>query len=213
MSLVATNKKLPLPTAVILAAMAMASPVASAEPSQFQPFLVGGLTFGGDRLATAVFTNGESENIDAGELIQIGGGLLWNLPDSLVSVGLSLNYHTDSSTAENGEVEFTRYPIELLAHYRFAQDWRVGGGLRYVVSPEFEGHIDFVTNETVKFDNALGLVLELGYAVTENFRVNARYVREEYDLKSRTVNGFDQSIAGVPSVDGSHFGINASYAF
>ena len=48
-----------------------------------------GLTFGGDELAYATFTDGNTEKVKAGELLHIYGGLLFKIPDSPFSTRFS----------------------------------------------------------------------------------------------------------------------------
>jgi hypothetical protein len=176
----------------------------------WHPFVSMGLTFGGDTIITVDYTNGDSEDVKAGEIVQFGAGVQLQLADSPLMVALSANYHVADAAAQNGKAEFVRYPLEAIAYYRSSDKWRFGLGLRYVLSPEASS--DF-SNEKLQFDNALGTVVEVGYAVSQHFWLNARIVNESYQPRTYTRNGASYNVGNLRSADGSHVGINALYAF
>ncbi len=170
--------------------------------------LNGGLTYGGDTIYTAVFTNGDTSNIKGGSFVQFGMGALWQAEGRPLALLLSANYHMDNVSATNGKLEFKRIPIELLAYYTGKERFRIGGGLRIVNSPEAGGTVNNSTDKIV-FDNTTGLVAEVGYQLTTPSWLNFRFVSEKYNAKSH--NGTPVS-GGVP-LSGSHLGVNYSYEF
>ncbi len=153
--------------------------------------LEGGLHFGGDELARATYTNGNTTSVDAGALISFGIGAGFDLaPDleSRVTIGIKV----DEVTASNGDISFTRYPIDVLFLYNTG-DWKLGGGITYHLNPKLEGG-GVVTGLRAEFDDALGLLLEIDRNLG-NFYIGGRITFIDYEsipsatVRNATVNG------------------------
>lgn len=198
-------------------ALAFVAGAASAQDADalagFHPFVSMGLTVGGDTIVTANYSNGSSEDINAGELFQFGAGVQWKDAGSPFAFAFSLNYHADTANASNGKAEFKRYPLEAIAYYRTSDRVRVGLGLRYVLSPEATYNISGGNDEKLTYDDAVGALAEVGFGVTPHFWVSLRAVSEEYKPKTYTLNGTSFDASGGKVQDGSHFGINMLYLF
>ena len=163
--------------------------------------LGGGLTFGGDTLATVQYTNGDSEDIKGGGLVMLYGGTEIRLGDA-VSFQAALGYHIDdTSTASNGSVRFSRMPVDMLFHFHINERLRLGGGLQFVHNPELKGS-GAAGGVNVKFDDTTGTVLEGEYLFSPHIGLRLRYVSEEFDVKGSNA-----------TADGSHFGVLLSYYF
>ncbi|MAM88079.1 MAG: hypothetical protein CME36_12320 [unclassified Hahellaceae] len=158
-----------------------------------------GLTTGGDELASLEFVDGDDADIKAGGLFSIAGGLGYQLPTSPLYLQSTIGYHFDSVNAENADASFSRVPFELLAFYT-ADQFRVGGGLSYHLSPELEFELDGVGKESIKFDDAAGLVLQADYLATRKVGFGLRAVFIEYDTGQN----------GSEAVDGNQFGLQAT---
>jgi hypothetical protein len=172
-----------------------------------------GLTYGGDDIFTATTTTGSTKNVKGGGLVQFGLGGLYQFESAPMALLLTANYHVDSVTASNGDLNFHRYPIETLAYYTGAERFRIGGGVRIVTSPEASMTINGATQKIV-FDNATGYVAELGYKMSQMSWINFRYVSEKYQGKTYTsTSGTTTSLAGTKAIDGSHFGVNVTFEF
>ena len=155
----------------------------------------GALEVGGDKVGVVEFDDGESDSIKAGELLYVAGGLI--IPISEVfETQLTFGYKTDTVSAENGDVSFDRFPMEALVFYRTEQ-WRFGGGLNYHLAPTLEGD-GFASAADVDFDNALGITLEVDYALSENGFLGLRTTMIEYELSD---------FPGEDKVDGDSIGI------
>jgi hypothetical protein len=165
-------------------------------------FLLGlGVTFGGDTLATASYTNGSSQNITAGGGMMLYGGMDYRLNDAISLQG-TLGYHfDDTKAATNGSLKFTRIPLDLLAYYHVNDNIRIGGGVRYVNSPELKGS-GVASGINGSFDNTVGLVIEGEYLFKQRFGIKLRHVSENYRSSGSSV-----------SINGSHFGVLASFYF
>jgi hypothetical protein len=176
-----------------LAFLAAWAAVGIAHAADFRALVKAGIDVGGDTLVTAIFTDGETEKIRANEGFYIGGGA------AIVNAAGSMEYHVSLAykvavvNASNGDIEWTRFPLEALAFYRFPRV-RVGGGLAYHISPRLE--VSGVPGgQDVKFKNAVGAVLQADWRITEKIAAGLRYTILEYDAKgaftgSAKSNGF-----------------------
>jgi opacity protein-like surface antigen len=178
-----------------------AAPMQQAAPQKQMRAVVGaGITFGGDKLATAEYENGGSIDIRAGSMLTFFGGVDYRVTPAF-SLQATIGYHVDNASASNGDIRFERMPIELLAYYHTADKWRVGAGARYVSNPKLKssGAADI---GDYSFDNTVGAVIEAEYMMTPKFGLKMRYVTEKYEI-----DGLAEKI------DGSHVGLFANYYF
>lgn len=118
-----------------------------------------GFTLGGDELATTEFTDGTSETVHSGGLVAFSGGVEHRINQQF-SVQGNVGFHVDNSTAENGDVHFRRYPIELIGYYHVAPKWRIGGGVRHVTNVRLKSS-GVIGGMDVQFDNATGALFEV----------------------------------------------------
>lgn len=157
-----------------------------------------GLTFGGDTLFSATYTDGSSDSISAGGGLLIYGGFDYHFNDT-VSFQSTLGYHFDTTKqASNGSVTFSRIPLELLAYYHVNDVFRLGGGMRIVNSAKLKGD-GIAGNVNYSFENTTGLVIESEYKFGPTFGLKLRHVRESY-----------RPLGGTGTFNGNHFGILAS---
>jgi hypothetical protein len=180
-------------TVVISAALAAFALTASAQGQDSRPVraLVGlGFTFGGDKLATADFTDGTSDTIHAGGLIAVYGGVEIRATDML-ALQTTVGYHVDQTrAASNGSLRFSRYPVDVLALFSLNDKVRLGGGIEFVNNPKLTGR-GAVGTFNVEFKNSAGLVLEGEYLITRNFGMKARAASHKFKVEgsSEEVNG------------------------
>jgi hypothetical protein len=167
-----------------------------------------GLTYGGDKLATATFSDGSSSSIRAGGLVQLGAGVLWQPVDGSVAVQSTFNYHIDDVSASNGSLRFTRYPLEVLGFYTGLQGWRFGAGPRFVFAPRLKVNVPG-DDSKITFDDTIGAVAEVGYRFDNYMWLNFRLTGEKYKLKSVT------GPAATPdsNVSGNSVGMNVVMYF
>lgn len=186
---------------------------AAAKDAGVHFILTGGLTAGGDTIATAEYTNGTSNNLKGGGLVQLGGGILWQSASMPLATAFTVNYHVDNASGSNGDIRFSRIPLEAIAYYTGVEKWRFGAGVRLVQSPKLVADINNV-KETVKYKDATGVVVEAGYGITPNAWINVRYVAEKYRPNTFTAaNGQTFNISNATKDDGSHIGVNFLYQF
>lgn len=163
-------------------------------------FLVGmGLSGGGDKLASAKYTDGSTISLHGGGLIYFTGGLDYRVTPEFSLQG-TVNFHVDQAAGKNGDIQFRRFPVELIGYYQFDPKWRAGAGVRYTISPELSSS-GVVSGMDVSFDNSVGAIIEGEYFVNPKMGIKLRYVKET--LKSK----------GYGDVDGSHVGMSANFYF
>jgi hypothetical protein len=192
-------KKAFVAAALTLAAAFNAQAADAASPFKF---VVGaGLTFGGDTLATAQFSDGSSEDIKAGGLFHLYGGIEYRLGDQ-VSLQANVGYHIDdSSAASNGGLRFSRVPVELLGYYHVNDKFRIGGGVQVVNGPEVKGSGD-LSYINVEFDNSVGPVIEGEYMFSPQIGMKLRYVSHTFKVKNTSIEA-----------DGNHVGVMFNFYF
>jgi hypothetical protein len=172
-----------------------ASAALGAHAVEVRPLLKAGYDAGGETLATVVFTSGDRENIKANEGFYVGGGAAILDEARSMEYQVTVAYKFELIDANNGDVEWTRIPLEALAFYRFTRV-RVGGGLAYHLNPRLEGS-GVVGGLDVKFKNALGLVLQADWLITPKIALGARYTALEYDAKSPATGSAKSNGVGV----------------
>ena len=169
----------------------------TAQAGDYDLLLQGGIDVGGDKLFHATYTNGDTVNIDAGDLLQLGVGVTFKTVPALVpelETQMSLSYKFNSANAQNGDVDWKRYPLELLEFYT-TPSWRFGGGLTYHLSPSMKGS-GVAAVATADFDNALGLVFEVDYIIGAKSFIGGRVARIDYKA-SDTHQEFSGNSVGV----------------
>ena len=192
-------KKHLIGAAVALAAVCSAH---AADTGSSFKFLAGvGVAAGGDTLATVQFTDGTRQNVKAG-----GGGTFYAGGEyrghDKFSIQATLGYHFQTTAAaSNGDVTFSRIPVDLLAFYHLSDKLRIGGGLQVVNSPRLKG-TGVANNIDMDFDTATGAVLEGEYLFTPSLGMKVRYVSQNY-TETGTSN----------SANGNHLGLLLNFHF
>lgn len=159
-----------------------------------------GADFGGDTLVTVLFTNGESENIKSNEGLSLGGGISLVSDDKKIETEISLSYKFNMINASNGDVTWSRWPVDVLTFYRWPAV-RVGAGITYHLNPELDGS-GVASGINVDFKNSLGFALQSDWRITEKMNLGLRYTILDYETKN-----------GGGSVDANGFGIVFSGSF
>jgi hypothetical protein len=158
-----------------------------------------GLSGGGDKLVSARYTNGDTVNIHAGGLIYFTAGVDYRVTPEF-SLQATANYHVDRANANNGNIKFERFPVELIGYYQPNPAWRVGGGVRYASGQKLSGS-GVASGTDASFDNSTSAVIEGEYFVNPKLGIKLRYVHET--IKS----------SGYGDLDGSHAGLSANFYF
>lgn len=173
----------------------------NAEARNIRGVLNLGLDFGGDTLVDGSFVGGDTFDIKAGELLYFSGGIIF-MPDSIESnfeTHLTIGWKFDSVNADNGDIDFNRFPLELLYFYK-VNNWRLGGGLTYHLNPKLKGS-GVASGINANFDDALGFVIQSHYSLDETFSIGVRYTIIDYEGE------------GLKTIDANSFGLTLGYSF
>lgn len=146
---------------LLLVLMGFSAVPAVPRAAEIRPVFVAGYDTGGDKLVTVTFTNGDTESIRANEGLYIGGGISVMNEDKDIEFVGTVNYKYQSVSADNGDITWTRIPIDTLLFYRW-QKFRLGGGLTFQTSPKLKGS-GAASSVNVTPDNAVGLLLQGDY--------------------------------------------------
>jgi hypothetical protein len=152
--------------------------------ASIRPVAVAGYDAGGDKVATVTYTSGKSDSIGANEGLYAGGGVsVLNDVGNVEFLGtLSVKYQ--ALHADNGDIQWTRVPLDALVFYR-RPSFRLGGGLTYAINPRVKGS-GAASNVEMTLDNAAGVVLQGDYLI-ERVSLGLRYTILDYKLGSSTI--------------------------
>ncbi len=173
------QKTLLVSAAVLLS---IAAPAAQALDTTFH--YKAGYDTGGDTLVIVVFTNGDRQNIKANRGLFFGGGVSIVNDAKDIETELALTYKVDDIVASNGDVTWSRWPIDALMFFR-TSSVRVGGGLTYHLNPDLSGS-GVASGLNVNFKNSLGYILQADWRITEKLSLGARYTILDYELSGTT---------------------------
>lgn len=192
-------KKIVFAIAAVLTAGFAQAQMVPVEPKPLS-FLVGaGLSVGGDNLATAEYTNGDSTDIKAGSGLYLTAGVNYRFHPQF-SMQASVNFHVDDTNAKNGSIKFQRFPIEFLGYYHVNEQWRVGGGVRYVSGAKLSSS-GVASGLDLEFDNTTSGVVEAEYMYSPRLGIKMRYVNETFKA------------ARIKDVKANHVGVSANFYF
>lgn len=184
-------------SAAVLAGFAFVSTSFAAEG--FRPVFGMGVTGGGEKLATVVYTDGTTQSVKSGGLLHLFGGLEYE--GANFAVQGNVGYHVDDTNASNGSVKFARMPVELLAFWKASDAWRLGVGVRKAGSAKISSSGAASNVGNITLDGKAGLVLQGEYAFwNDRGSVYLRSVTEKY-----TVNRVD--------ISGNHVGLGFAFRF
>jgi hypothetical protein len=169
----------------LLVTVAAALPLA-AEAMEVHPVIVAGADFGGDKIVTVTFTNGDTSSIKAGDGLYLGLGASVLNDDRRIEFLGTINYKYTSISADNGDVTWTRVPLDALGFYRW-EKFRLGAGVTYHMSPKIHGS-GAASSLNVTVDNALGEVVQ-GDLLLGKVNIGLRYTHITYKNSSGSAKG------------------------
>ena len=153
--------------------------VAVPAQAEMRWLLKGGFDFGGDTLVPVTFQDGTTETLKANEGFYVGGGVAYIFLNYNFEAELSASWKYVGVTASNGDVSFTRFPLEAIVFYPWS--WgRVGGGLTYHLNPEISSSGVVSSSVNAEYDNALGGIIQAEYRPSDNLAFGLRYTMLDY---------------------------------
>lgn len=184
--------------AAVLAALAHSSAFAEG----LRPVVGFALTGGGKTLLKVETDDGDEQRVSSGGLVHLFAGLEYQAPESPLSFQFNVGYHVDGIGADNGDANFSRVPVELLAFWHVDPAVRLGGGVRKATGARFtsSGAADV---GDFNMRSSTGFVLQAEYLFAGGATAFARYVDESYK-SNRLVGG---------EVSGNHAAVGMAYRF
>lgn len=198
-----------------LAAAALSAPALSHAQSRplpdgtmvFSPMVGIAFTGGGKTLAEVQYTDGTTEKIRSGGLthIYLGGEL--RFVGSPVALQGTVGYHFDTTSADNGDITFSRVPFDFVGMFNLDERFRIGAGLHVDTNVHLTGSGAGASPDLPqKFDNAAGAIVKAEWMAFHEVGLELSYVNVRYKINSA---------GGVPvtgsSIDGSHVGFGVNY--
>lgn len=162
---------------------------AQAEAPRLRLFGSLGYGLGGDALVSGTWTTGEPWDLKAGKGTALALGADLRVVGS-ISIQGSVGYHRNSVDGTNGNVVFTRAPVELLGFYSLTEQARLGLGVRKSQSAKLQGGgVTAGLNET--YESSAGAVAEVQYLFSAPSKSDRspvmgmymRYVKESFKAK------------------------------
>lgn len=185
-------KKIVLALALASFGAAQAQSFVQAQDAAAKPlrFVAGaGVTYGGERIVTARYTNGQEMDIDGGGSVALLVGLDYRINPQFSAQG-TVGYHVDNAAGTNGDIRFERVPFELLGYYHVNDKVRVGGGLRYVTATSLRTNgVADIGN--YKFKDTTSPVAEIEYLYSPQLGFKLRYVNDKF-----TFRDFNDTVRG-----------------
>ncbi len=96
------------------------------------------------------------------------------------SWSLSMGFIRRRLDASNGDADFDVVTADAIHSWRF-DSHQFGVGASYHLNPEFRSKIDGFAPVEIKFDNALGLILQYRYELTPGFSLGIRLTEMDYE--------------------------------
>lgn len=149
--------------------------------------------FGGDNVARVLYTNGETQDIKAGQGITAAAGLHYQLAGLPLDFALTAGYKYVTTRAANANIFLDRVEIKAVGTYELPQHWWVDAGPVWHTSTSLHGD-GFLPD--IHFDDAVGATVGVGW----------RWIGIAY-----TDIHYKSDLTG--SLDASNIGVTLTYEF
>jgi hypothetical protein len=204
--------------AFVAAAVLCLSNVAFAQTSPWTFFAKIGQAYGdsSSEVAGGTYVGGSRFSVKAGSGNSVAAGVGYALTQNL-DLSLSVGYEKATTAASNGELAFTRIPVELMLFNNIGSNWRIGAGARLLNSAKLET-TGVAAGYDQTYDNSVGAVIEAQYLTDRGgnpygrFGVSLRYVVDQYDGKAPASQPSNYSITNPP-FNGNHIGLSLIYMY
>ena len=173
------SRKLLLTVAFTACSMLHASAYAQMNWLKVQPVFTLGQSNGGETLLTVVYNTGEKQKFKAGGGSFVTAGAVARMTNRPFDVSLTIGYHVDKDKAIDGEVEFSRVPVELIGYLRALPNLRVGLGVRSAQQVKFSANVRGVDYADYKFKSGASPIIEGDWFFTPRWSLGVRHVQEK----------------------------------
>jgi hypothetical protein len=143
-------------------------------------FVVSGAgEFGGDKVATVVYTDNSTQSVNAGQGLTLSVGGHYKFSSIPLDIMATAGYKYVTTRASNANIYISRVVPALQVSYWFTDSWWVGLGPTWHTNNEFRGG-QIATN--LKFDTAMGATLQGGWKFVALSYTNIKY-KDQYGFK------------------------------
>ena len=187
----------------LLVASMLSLTISTAQAIEFKGVLGFGLDLGGDTLVSGSYTDGSTYTVKANRGVVLNGGVV--MVTGAFETQTTVGYKFGGPQAKNGSITWDVVPIELMEFYR-TNNLRMGLGLVYQKSPKLVIDVSgSLSNGTYNFDNALGTVVQIGWAPKKYpFSIDLRYTAIKYK---------QSNVANPKDISGNSPGLYMSFFF
>jgi len=140
--------------------------------------------FGGDKVATVLYTDNSTQSVNAGQgaSISLGGHYRFDSPG--LDIMATLGYKYVTTKASNANIYIGRVVPALEVSYYFTDSWWAGVGPVWHVNNEFRGG---TLVQNLKFDTSMGVNLQAGWKYIALTYTNIKYTdqyKNKYDASN-----------------------------
>ena len=135
-------------------------PAPQPPPAKFGFVVSGAREFGGDDVATVLFSNGDTQDVKAGQGLGVDAGVYYRFAESPFSVRGTVGFKFVTTQAENADINMRRIPLQLVGSYHLDNGARLGVGVVRHNGIKFDA--DGI-GDNLDFDDATGYTIEAGW--------------------------------------------------
>ena len=144
-----------------------------------------GYDTGGDTAKTVYTTDGD-KTIKANEGFFVGAGFAVRNAAKTLETNITVNWKYTGIHASNGDVNFTRFPVDALLFYT-GQKFKVGAGITYHLNPKIDGS-GAGSGYSADYEDALGAMAEVDYRLG-SAAIGLRYTSIKYKPSGASSGG------------------------
>jgi hypothetical protein len=167
--------------AVAVGALLVGSVASAQTPSPFGLVLEGGFEFGGDPIGYVLFSDGSTQEIEAGNGLYFAGGVRITPPsipdlDIVAVLGKKITY----TAASNSNANFDRNVFKVEGRYHVNPDVWLSGGIVNHQSVEFD--CDNLCKQKYEFDASTGITVGAGWQWFGITYTNIEYSDDQHNI-------------------------------
>jgi hypothetical protein len=150
----------------------------------------GDFEFGGDEIASVLFTNNSTQSVKAGQGVTLAMGMHFRPANWDVDFSATAGYKFVTTAASNADIGVTRTVLQVLATYNPSDAWWVGAGPVWHANAKFNAG---GLGRNLDLGNAAGFTVQAGWKW-----IGLTYTKMEYteETTGRGYN-FDASAIGL----------------
>jgi hypothetical protein len=145
--------------------------------------------FGGDTVGYVKFTNGDTQNIKAGQGVGLHIGGHYRFAGSPFDLSATVGFKYVTTAASNADIKLTRTVLEVLGTYYMNDYWWLSAGAvqHRNIKLDLDGYLP-----NAKFDDATGATVKVGWRW-----IGVQYTNIKYKVNAPYIGSSDASNFGV----------------